>query len=98
MATLFAGGSSPMDGHLIGYVLHEPANKEQQRIDEANARLIAAAPELLNACKAVLAALENADLQGAVLWIEPPYQAPAVHESAQERLQAVIEKATGESE
>jgi len=54
------------------------------------ARLSARRDELLAACKAVLDALERADLCGAVLWIEPPYQAVAVHESAQERLRAVI--------
>lgn len=58
-------------------------------------RLIAAAPDLLEACKAVLDALENVDLGGTVLWISPPYQARGVHESAQERLREVIAKATG---
>jgi hypothetical protein len=59
----------------------------------ANARLIAAAPELLAACKAVLATLEATDMEGRVLWIDPPHQLAGVHESAQERLQAVIEHA-----
>lgn len=60
---------------------------------EKNARLIAAAPELLAACKAVLDAIESTDLNGAVIWIRPPYQHKAVHESASERLAAVIAKA-----
>ncbi len=45
---------------------------------------------LLEACKAVLATLVDTDLGGLVLWINPPYQLPMVHETAQERLIAVI--------
>lgn len=66
----------------------------EDAVDLANARLIAAAPELLETCKAVLDAIEQADLNGTVLWINPPYQAAAVHESASQRLMNVIADAT----
>lgn len=56
-------------------------------------RLFSAAPGLLRACKAVLASMQSTDLQGAVLWIEPPYQAEGVHQSAEELLMEVIELA-----
>ena len=46
-------GDNPTDGYLIGYVIHESVNKCQQPVDEANARLIAASPELLEALKAI---------------------------------------------
>lgn len=68
---------------------------ELRRTLQANARLIVAAPDLLEACRAVLDSLKRANLNGEVLWINPPYQGAAVHESAHERLAAVIEKATG---
>jgi len=60
---------------------------------QANALLIAAAPDLLAACRLVLDAIEQANLGGEVLWIK---RGSPVHESATDRLQAVIEKATGE--
>lgn len=69
---------------------------ELRRTLRANARLIAAAPDLLQACRAVLESLLKTDLGGAIPWVNPPYQAAAVHETAFERLAAVIEKATGE--
>lgn len=62
---------------------------------KANARLIAAAPDLLAACEAVLDAINKAALAGVVLWIHPPHQLPGVHESASERLQTVIASALG---
>lgn len=64
-------------------------NKEAAAV-EANARLIAASPDLLAACEAALNAIENADLGGEVLWVRPPHQAAAVHETASERLAAAI--------
>ena len=60
---------------------------------EADARLIAAAPDLLEACRLVLDAIEQANLCGEVLWIK---RGSPIHESATDRLQAVIEQATGE--
>jgi hypothetical protein len=57
--------------------------------------LILSAPNLLDACKGVLTALNEIDLAGQVAWITPPWQAPGVHESAQERLEAVIAEAEG---
>jgi hypothetical protein len=56
-----------------------------------NAKLIAAAPDLLEACKAVAETIKDLG----PLWIKPPFQAEAVHESAYERLIGVIEKAEG---
>ncbi|MCK9570877.1 hypothetical protein M0R72_18145 [Candidatus Pacearchaeota archaeon] len=53
---------------------------------------------LLEACKAVLDAINQADLQGTVLWINPPYQAEAIHETASERLQAAIALSEGGEE
>ena len=46
--------------------------------------------ELTAACEAVLDAIEKTDLNGAVLWINPPYQAEGVHETAWERLRSVL--------
>jgi hypothetical protein len=60
---------------------------------QANARLIAAAPDLLEACKAALAAIRSACQDGSIIWLDPPYVLPGVHESAAERLQNVIEQA-----
>jgi len=57
-------------------------------------RLASAAPELLQACRLVLVAIEQADLGGEVLWIN---RGSPVHESASERLADVIELATGKS-
>lgn len=45
-------GEDPM---LLGYVLREWVNPHQQRQDDANARLMASAPELLAALEAILA-------------------------------------------
>lgn len=42
------------------------------------------------ACRAVLHSILNTDLEGNILWILPPHQAEAVHESAAERLADVL--------
>src|SRR5690606_38510263 len=83
------------DGKWLISFLHNGEKWDAEQ--SANAKLIAAAPMLLEACKAGLAALERADLDGEILWLEPPYQAPAVCETAHGRLIAVIEEATGEN-
>lgn len=60
----------------------------------ANAALICAAPDLLKACKDVLAALQKATQEtGEILWLD--HVLPGVHESAMERLQNVIDDAEG---
>lgn len=62
----------------------------------ANARLISAAPELLDACRRVLAALDKWSSEtGGIMWVNP---APAVHESANELLKDVIAQAEGKTE
>ena len=63
---------------------------------EANARLIAAAPDLLEACEAVLKALlhDTKDDQARTVWLQPPFPAGAEHESAISHLMFVIMKAT----
>jgi len=59
-----------------------------------NATAIAALPDLLKACKDVLAALEKATEEtGEILWLDNAL--PGVHESAMERLQNVIDDAEG---
>ena len=64
---------------------------------EANAKLIAAAPELLEACRIALDTISKIAIEtGDVYWINPPYQAAAVHESVVQRLHVVIHDATGE--
>jgi hypothetical protein len=63
---------------------------------EANANLIAAAPDLLKACNAVMAAMEKElEESGEILWLDPPFVLPGVHESAIERLRNVIDQAEG---
>ncbi|MEP3481642.1 MAG: hypothetical protein ABJZ55_20535 [Fuerstiella sp.] len=48
---------------------------------------------LLDACKAVARALQHeAEENGTVIWMVPPDQLPAVHESAGERLISTIAK------
>ncbi len=66
---------------------------------EANQKLIAAAPELLEACRAALdAIMKHCAETGDVFWIDPPYQLSFVHESVCERLKNVISDATGEQQ
>lgn len=76
--------SAPSTDHAICLLDINHATEESQEADEAqmaaNARLIAAAPELLEALQATLAVLETFSPQGATV----------------ERAQAVIAKATGE--
>jgi len=45
---------------------------------------------LENDLRAVLSALQTVDMQGAIAWIRPPYQAEAVHETAEERIRAAL--------
>lgn len=47
------------DEFVIGYVITDHANKEARAEDMANARLIAAAPELLAACEEAIAFLSQ---------------------------------------
>lgn len=68
-----------------------PRSRRSDAALAADAKLIAAAPELLRAVQAVLAAIESQAKD--TIWILPPFQASGVHESAVERLQFVIHKA-----
>lgn len=64
---------------------------------EANARLMIAAPALLEACQAAFdAIMKHCAETGDVIWIDPPHQLAFVHESVCERLRNVISDATGE--
>lgn len=58
--------------------------------DVANARLIAAAPDLLKACRLMLDAVNEHHKDGSILWVNPG-------ETAWELLTDVIGKATGEN-
>ena len=46
---------------------------------------------IIASLRAILDAIESADLGGAVLWINPPYALDGVHETASERLQAMLQ-------
>ena len=78
-------------GHLRA--AHNYQTKAKLEWTDDDLRLINALPELLEACRVVLAAIEQANLGGEVLWIN---RGSPVHESASERLADVIEQATGE--
>jgi len=78
-------------GHLRAAHNYQTEAKLEWTDDDL--RLINALPELLEACRVVLAAIEQANLGGEVLWIN---RGSPVHESASERLADVIEQATGE--
>ncbi len=77
------------DGNLIAQTI-----AEHEAI--ANANLMAASPDLLTACKAVMAAMEKElEESGEILWLDSPFVLPGVHESAIERLRNVIDQAEG---
>ncbi len=75
--------------------IHDNTDGTRREEHEANAKLIAAAPDLLKACKDVLAALEKStEATGEILWLD--HVLPGVHESAMERLKNVIAQAEGQ--
>lgn len=90
-------GRMRADGSKIEYIVaHTDRDSLRDEVlvrNDANARLIAAAPDLLEACKAALAAIRVACQDGSIIWLDPPFVLPGVHESAAERLQNVIEQA-----
>ena len=62
--------------------------------DDPSEHLAKASPDLLKACKDVLAALQKSTQEtGEILWLD--HVLPGVHESAMERLQNVIDDAEG---
>lgn len=61
-------------------------------VSNVSVEILKAAPDLLEACRAVADTIRHLG----PLWINPPFQAEAVHESAYERLMNVISQATGE--
>jgi methylphosphotriester-DNA--protein-cysteine methyltransferase len=67
--------------------------KGQDLPQAANAQLMSTAKDLLEACEAVLDAINQAGTGQPSLWINPPYVRPGVYESINERLESVIEKA-----
>ena len=78
--------------------LHKLAGAEDVENAEAMEQMLARITELEAenkrlrvACEAVNHAINNTDLNGCVIWIQPPYQAPAIHESASDRLRNVLE-------
>jgi len=86
--------------HKCWDVTRGPADDASERfsvieeLTESDAKLIAASHKLLEACCAVLAALEKeAEETGHILWLDPPYVLPGVHVSAIEMLQLVIDEA-----
>jgi hypothetical protein len=75
-----------------------PAGSALALRQKANANLIAAAPDLLNACRAAFdAIMKHCAQTGDVIWIDPPHQLAFVHESVCERLRNVIAKAEGQA-
>lgn len=79
-----ATGSSVFAGSLpIAHTFLNPGID----VDHANARLIAAAPELLKACRLLLDAVNEHHKDGSILWVSPGT-------TAWELLTDVIEKAT----
>jgi hypothetical protein len=56
--------------------------------------ILAAAPDMLSACKTVLASLEKLAVDGEIIWLDGDL--PGVHESAIERLKNVIAQAEGQ--
>ena len=79
-------------GKIIAEAIYK-VGRDDFRPALANAKLYAAAPDLLEACEAVLDVIQATDLNGVALWIRPPYQAAAVHETATERLDAALARA-----
>jgi hypothetical protein len=62
---------------------------------KANCHLMASAPDLLKACRDVLAALQKSTQEtGEILWLD--HVLPGVHDSAMGRLQDVIAQAEGQ--
>lgn len=86
--------------HLFGNNLENFADckvvpdERDSKIVELSARII----ELVTACEAVKHALENHDISGHVQFILPPYQAPAIHETAWDRLEHVLNSEASEQE
>lgn len=68
------------------------AQSQHMRVVAGYEVLLSKYHKLLTACRAVQAAVDkHCANTGSVLWIEPPYQNAAVHESVAERLSGVIE-------
>lgn len=84
--------------HSVKDEFDEGPTLEQSHINaEFIVRTVNSHDKLLEACKAVLMAIEQTDLNGAVMWIKPPFQAEGIHETAWERLFNVISEVEGES-
>ncbi len=86
LETVVRGTDIPTQGYAIGVLYAGPDGPIPEN------HLAAAAPDLLEACKLVKAALERAQADGWLLWLHDMEHC-AIHETASERLENVIAKA-----
>ena len=102
-----ADNATPTDGWSdVGYII-KTCEGEQQAVQHANARLIAAAPELLEACQTFAewlrreeegftrAGRDRSTPEGEAAWREWYYENLRICDLAQEQARAAIAKATG---
>ena len=81
-------GGLTVDEHIIASVFFTAYGTKPIRDGEANARLMAAAPDLLEACEAVLFQLD---------YLQNLWSKEAITERLTERLRAVVKKANVEA-
>jgi len=82
--------------YLLRFMREHGMQIPEELNDEPSEHLVKAAPDLLNACRAVLASLERVASDGEIIWLDPPHCMSGVHESAIERLKNVIAQAEGQ--
>lgn len=82
-----------------GMMQSMPSSEDLRRVVGFSTRTVAGYEALLSkyyklieACKAVNAAVDShCEKTGSVIWIDPPYQLPGVHESVADRLSEVLD-------